>query len=89
MTSIIDSVEQTLKDMSKEMEKVKNTDDLVLFAMAESVLIPLRYITYELKRKYEEQKKFLEENKKLVSSNKHANIVEYIKYNQKINQRVA
>ena len=89
MTSIIDSVEQTLKDMSKEMEKVKNTDDLVLFAMTESVLIPLRYLTYELKRKYEEQKKFLEENKKLVSSNKHTNIVEYIKYNQKINQRVA
>lgn len=89
MSNSLDSIEMTMKDVSKEMEKVKNTDDLVLFAMTESILIPLRYLTYELKRKYEEQKKSIEENKKLISSQKHNNIIEYIKYNQKINQRVA
>lgn len=89
MADIIDSIEMTLKDMSKELDKVKNTDDLVLFAMSESIILPMRFLTYELKRLKDEQVKKIEENKKLVSSQKYTNIIENIVYNSKINQRVA
>lgn len=89
MSNTLDSIEMTLIEMSKEMEKVKNTDDLVLFAMSESILLPLRFMTHELKRIQDEQKKQIAENKKLVCSQKNTDIIEYILYNQKIRQNVA
>lgn len=67
------ALELSMKDIQKEIEKVKTLDDLVLVTIVETSLLPLRFLYHDLKLKNENSKKILK-----ISSNGYNNkIVDY------------
>ena len=67
------ALELSMKDIQKEIEKVKTLDDLVLVTIVETSLLPLRFLYHDLKLKNENTKKILK-----ISSNGYNNkIVDY------------
>lgn len=70
MENSLDSLDKTLNDFIKELDKIKTTDDLLIISFSECFMFPLRYLNYELKRIKEEEDKKIEENKKRIAYNK-------------------
>lgn len=67
------ALELSMKDIQKEMEKVKTLDDLVLVIIVETSLLPLRFLYHDLKLKNENTKKIL----KITSNGYNNKIVDY------------